>query len=253
MIRKDAASLFNNRVENYVKYRPSYPIGLLNVLKMRANLSPGSVVADIGSGTGKLTELFLKSGNRVFAVEPNSEMRRAAEKLLCHYPNFTSVTGSAEATTLAYSSIDLITAGQSFHWFERPATRMEFKRILKPGGWVVLAWNTPRTDTPFLEEYAHFRQTALKGAGGSRKEDPADVFSFYSPGNAERVVLTGIAQDLDFDQLLGRVLSISMAVQAGEPGHEAFSEELRAMFERHQRNNLVRLSYDTEVFIGQLD
>lgn len=252
MPEKDPASLFSGRVENYIKYRPGYSAGLIPFLRSRCGLSAGHVIADIGSGTGILTELFLKNGNPVYAVEPNDEMRAAAGTLLGAYPNFTSVAARAEASTLPAASVDFVTAGQSFHWFDRPAARTEFRRILKPGGWVVLAWNSARTDTPFLQAYDEFWNTTLKGARGSREDKNDDVTTFFPDSRPERVVLEGVRQDFNWEDFKGRVLSISMSVQPGEPGHEAFMEKVRNMFERHQEGNLVRISFDTEVIIGQL-
>src|SRR5438876_6048912 len=137
----DPTQRFSNRVENYVRYRPGYPKEVLTLLKAECGLKADSIIADIGSGTGILAELFLASGNRVFGVEPNREMREAGERLLQAYPRFTSIAGTAEATTLPNQSVDFITAGQAFHWFDRAQCLREFERILRPGGWVVLVWN----------------------------------------------------------------------------------------------------------------
>jgi SAM-dependent methyltransferase len=252
MTKKDPTSLFSGRVENYIKYRPGYSPALLELLSSSYGLTPDSVIADMGSGTGILTELFLKNSNPVFAVEPNDEMRSAAEKLLGSYPKFTSMAAQAEASGLEAHSVDFVTAGQAFHWFDRPAAKVEFIRILKPGGWVVLAWNGARSDTPFLKEYDEFWRTALKGARGTREEENDDIVSFFS-GRAERTALDGIHQDLDFEQFTGRVQSISMSIPPSEPGHESFMEKVRDMFERHQANGKVRISYDIEVVIGQLN
>ena len=251
MASKDPTSFFSGRVENYIKYRPGYSPKLLELLRSKYGLRSDSIIADIGSGTGILSELFLKNGNKVFAVEPNHEMRSAAEKLLSEYPHFISVDARAEATTMPSHSVDFVTAGQAFHWFDRPAARAEFIRILKPDGWVVLAWNGARTDTPFLKAYDEFWRTVLKGARGSREEENDDVTAFFS-SPAERVLLDGFHQSLDFDQFTGRVLSISMAIQPGEPGHEAFMEKVRQLFDRHQQDGRVTISYDTELIIGQL-
>src|SRR4051812_35067235 len=97
---------FSSRVENYVKYRPGYPAAVVPLLETACGFTRESVVADIGSGTGILAEVWLKHGNPVFAVEPNGPMREAAERLLTAYPAFTSVPGTAEATTLADHSVD---------------------------------------------------------------------------------------------------------------------------------------------------
>ena len=120
------ASRFNNRVENYIAYRPKYPAAVAEFLRNELGLSAASVVADVGSGTGILSELLLRAGCTVFGVEPNEAMREAAEELLQAYPNFKSVHGTAEATTLDDSSVDFVTAGQAFHWFDIEGARREF-------------------------------------------------------------------------------------------------------------------------------
>src|SRR5579872_6213874 len=125
---------FSNRVDNYVKYRPGYPKEILTFLKDAAGFSPDWIVADIGSGTGISTTLFLDNGNTVYTVEPNGPMRTKAEELLDSRPGFISIDGTAEATTLPPSSIDLIIAGQAFHWFDPIPTKKEFHRILRPQG-----------------------------------------------------------------------------------------------------------------------
>src|SRR5258707_968999 len=117
---------FSSRVENYARHRPGYSAAVIELLRRECGLNADSVVADIGSGTGKLTELLLGTGCAVFGVEPNPEMREAGERLLKSFLRFTSVAAPAEATTLAPRSVDLITAGQAFHWFDRPRTRIEF-------------------------------------------------------------------------------------------------------------------------------
>src|SRR5260370_9872745 len=142
----DAKERCANRVAAYVRYRPGYPAAVLDLLPTDCGLRAGHVVADIGSGTGFLSELFLKNGNRVYGVEPNTEMRRAGEECLASYDGFSSIEGSAESATLADSSIDFVTAGQAFHWFEPNAARSEFLRILKAGRWVVIAWNDRRME-----------------------------------------------------------------------------------------------------------
>src|SRR6476469_2466819 len=148
---------FSNRVENYVKYRPTYPPEILGVFRSEMGLNKQTVVADVGSGPGILTRLFLENGNVTFGVEPNNAMRQAAQTILKDFQNFRSVSGTAEATTLPDASVDIITAAQAFHWFDPEPTKAEFRRILKPGGWVSLIWNMRQLDsTPFLREYEQF-------------------------------------------------------------------------------------------------
>jgi len=143
-VEEDSKNRFSNRATYYAKSRPRYPEAILNFMEKELSLTKASVVADIGSGTGILSELFLKHGNSVFGVEPNGEMRKTAEELLAAYPNFKSKDGTAEATTLPATSVDFVTAAQSFHWFDPTKAREEFLRIMKTQGWVLLIWNTSR-------------------------------------------------------------------------------------------------------------
>lgn len=154
MPASNGTSRFSDRVENYVRYRPGYPPEVLQTLKTECGLVPRHAVADIASGTGIWTRALLENGNPVFGIEPNAEMREAGERLLAAFPKFNSIAGTAEATSLADRCVDFVTAAQAAHWFDRPGSRREFVRILKPGGWLVLMWNERLTDsTKFLHEY----------------------------------------------------------------------------------------------------
>ena len=127
MPASNATSRFSDRVENYVRYRPGYPPEVIQELKSECGLMASHVIADIASGTGIWTRMLLENGNPVFGVEPNAEMREAGERLLAAFPKFTSVAGTAEATTLADQSVDFVTAAQAAHWFDRERARREFR------------------------------------------------------------------------------------------------------------------------------
>ncbi len=155
----DSTTRFTDRMEDYVRYRPSYPPQVLETLRDECGLTRASVIADIGSGTGILTRLLIDHGNQVFGVEPNEAMRARAEASLAQFPGFVSVPAAAEQTALEPGSIDLITAAQAFRWFAATPCRLEFRRILRPGGWIVLIWNERRVDTtPFLQGYEELLQ-----------------------------------------------------------------------------------------------
>src|SRR5260370_3801506 len=149
----DAKQRFSNRAADYVRYRPGYPPELLDVLRKECDLRPGHVIADIGSGTGFLSELFLKNGNRVFGVEPNREMREAGELHLQSYRAFVSVEGSAEATTLPEACADFVAARQAFHWVDPEKTRADFPPVLRPPACGVAIWNFREVETPFARAY----------------------------------------------------------------------------------------------------
>jgi SAM-dependent methyltransferase len=248
----DAKQRFSNRVADYIRYRPSYPSEVISLLRAECALRPGHVVADIGSGTGFLSELFLKNGNHVYGIEPNKEMRAAGEEYLAACDNFSSIDGSAEATTLNDASIDFITAGQSFHWFEPDAARREFARILKPTGWVVVVWNDRR-----MEESAQANEyeNLLERFGIDYKK----VKDSYPEAQYIRSFLSTFAQRdlpnhqlLDWDGLSGRLRSSSFTPTEGHPNFAPMMQELRKIFDAYQQNGQVRMDYFTRVYYGHL-
>jgi SAM-dependent methyltransferase len=250
----DPTQRFTTRVENYVKYRPSYPPGILDVLARRCGLTSSSQIADIGSGTGILTALFLKNGNTVYAVEPNQAMRTAAVAQLISYPHFHSIAATAEATTLPDTSIDLITAGQAFHWFDPARAKREFVRILKPGGWVALIWNERRIDdTPFSQAYERLLRTYAPEYETihHRHIDRAVFRNFFAPHDFI-VETQENAQLFDYAGLQGRLLSSSYVPEEGSPAHAPMLTELRAIFEQHHQSGHVRFDYETHIYCGQL-
>lgn len=243
---------FSSRVENYVRYRPSYPSGVVTLLEKEAVLTPGKVIADIGSGTGISSEVFLKAGHPVIGVEPNEAMRVAAEKLLSGYPGFRSVDGKAQATTLADASVDLIIAAQAFHWFATPETRSEFTRILKPDCQIALIWNERRFDsTPFLRDYEalllHFGTDYAK----IRHENitPEVLGQFFTEGYEVHTFPSN--QEFDFEGLRGRLLSSSYTPPPGHLLHEPMLAELRRIFDLYQQSGIVVFEYDTRVYLGK--
>jgi SAM-dependent methyltransferase len=248
----DSKQRFTNRVADYVKYRPRYPEAILEFLRSDLGLAPTSVIADVGSGTGILSELFLKNGKVVYGIEPNQAMRAAAEELLAAYPNFHSIDGASEATTLEAGSVDFITAGQAFHWFEPAATRREFSRILKPGGWIVLVWNSWQPEmSPFLGEYEQLLQAyAPDRPQVDRRNVTHQTFQAFF-GDYHMTTFPN-EQWLDYEGLQGRLLSSSYAPLSGHPNHAPMLAELRRLFDNYQVAGQVRFEYETEVYYGQL-
>jgi SAM-dependent methyltransferase len=252
---KDPTRRFSSRVESYVKYRPHYPAAILDILTSECALSPASVVADVGSGTGILSELFLRNGNSVFGVEPNREMRAAGEALLKGYSQFTSIAGRAEATTLGDHTVDFVVAGQAFHWFDWQKARREFARILKPKGWVVLLWNFRHVSgTPFLEAYEQLLLTYGTDyeAVTHKQTDRGEVESFFGAGRFRGETFQN-QQCFDFEGLKGRLLSSSYTLEAGHPRYEAMLRALESIFESHNVNSAVTFEYDTTVYYGRFE
>ena len=249
----DSTQRFSDRVENYIRYRPGYPPQVVETLRAECGLTPDATVADIASGTGIFSRLLLENGNRVYGVEPNREMREAAERLLAGFPRFISVTGSAEATTLGDGVVDLACAAQAAHWFDLPKARKEFARILKPSGWAVLVWNERCTDTsPFLREYEKLLLQYGTDYEKVRHEHTTDnIGNFFAPTPYEQRVFD-MRQDFDYAQLEGRLLSSSYAPGEGHPRHAPMLRELRRVFDVHQSIGRVGMDYLTRMYYGRL-
>ena len=244
---------FSNRVENYIKYRPHYPGEILDYLSDKGILKKDSDIADVGSGTGILSELFLKNGNKVYGIEPNKEMREAGEEYLKQYTNFISVDGTSENIPLEKFSVDLITAGQAFHWFDIPKTKREFRRILKPEGRVILIWNVRWLDgTPFLTEYEEllirFGTDYLK----VRHEniDNNALNKFFS-GNYEHKTFYN-EQVFDFESLKGRLLSSSYSPTEDMPVYKPMLNELEKIFNENNVDGRIIFPYDTNLYLGKV-
>jgi SAM-dependent methyltransferase len=252
---RDPVARFSDRAEDYAKYRPHYSHDVVEALRQACGLTSQDLLADVGCGPGMLAEIFLDNGNRVIGVEPNREMRIAGENYLSGYPNFSMVDGSAEDTTLAEASVDFVLAGQAFHWFRPPETRVEFARILKPGGWTVLVWHDRNiVATPFLRDYEAFlRQYSNDYEQVTHKylATYEALQRFFAP-NEMQLIKQRYEQRLDFDGLRGRLLSSSYMPKSGEK-HDAMMAALPDLFSDHAADDQVVLEYDTKIYYGHLD
>lgn len=246
---------FSDRVENYVKFRPTYPNEVINFFHQKLGLSSQSVVADVGSGTGIFSALLLKSGATVYGLEPNDAMRKAAENMLRSMPNFRSQKATAEKTELSAHSIDIVTCAQAFHWFDQRLARSEFARILRPGGFVALIWNDRDTEnSKFAEAYEILLQefgtdySEVKHRNVSHSDT---IAKFFSPRGFSMERFEN-HQELGFESLKGRLLSCSYAPNSSHPKYEAMLKKLREIFDQHQHNGTVKVEYDAKLFWGAL-
>ena len=254
MPAKNATTRFSTRVDDYVKYRPHYPPEIIDLLAAKCDLTPESVIADVGSGTGILTKLFLENGNAVVGVEPNKEMREAGEAYLAEFARFNSVDGTSEATRLPGGAMDFIVAGQAFHWFDQAKSRIEFQRILKPDGWTVLVWNDRRVDsTPFLRDYEALLQTFSTDYNEINHKNVQDkkVFTAFF-GNPPHEAAFDNIQLFDFDGLMGRLNSSSYVPGRDDPRHAALTKRAKEIFDAHAANGKVAFEYDTRVYCGRM-
>jgi ubiquinone/menaquinone biosynthesis C-methylase UbiE len=249
---RNSVERFSDRVENYVKYRPNYPVSIMELFREQMNLKPESVVADIGSGPGISAKLFLEYGNEVYGIEPNAEMRKAADEYLKDFPKFKNIDGTSENTTLADKSVDIIIAAQAFHWFEKDKAREEFKRILKENGFIALIWNERELDSnDFLRDY----EKVLLEFGTD-----------YESVRHERITKTVLeeafelefkqsdyenAQMLNFEGMKGRILSSSYMPAPQHPRFGELIEKLKSLFAEHQKDDRIQVLYKTNIFYTQ--
>lgn len=251
----ETVARFDNRVASYVRGRPHYPPALLACLVAEYGLGPTSVVADVGAGTGLSTRLLLTAGCAIHAVEPNAHMRAAADMLLGGHPGYLSRAGSAEATTLPDRSVDFVVAGQAAHWFDLAAARVEFGRILRPGGWVALVWNVRHEQgAPFLAGYqALVEQFGLDYAQVDHTHviDAARLAGFFGAAGYTQHTFVN-RQPLDLAGVIDRIGSTSYMPAPDHPTYPALLAAIRTLFAATAQSNRVSIEYATNLYIGRL-
>jgi len=250
----DPTKRFSDRVDNYVKYRPTYPPEVLDYLKVECNLTTSSVIADVGAGTGIFTKLLLDKGYKVFAVEPNQPMLDAAIEQLSSKQNFIPISGTAGGTTLPDHSIDMVVCAQAFHWFSNDNTRVEFNRILKPGGKAALIWNNRATNTDqFSIEYDALLKNDSVDYNKVNHQNIKDLdFKvFFKDGIYEIKKFTN-SQIFDKEGLIGRAFSSSYVPPQGTDKGEVFLKLLKELFAKYNKDGRISFHYQTEIYLGEV-
>ncbi len=245
---------FSDRVADYVRSRPSYPVAAIDCLVQVVGLCEHSVIADIGCGTGIFATQLLTTGASVIGIEPNEPMRQASLDLLSGTARFRATDGSAEVTGLEGASIDVITAAQAFHWFRPAEARQEFRRILKPNGWVALTWNERKASgSEFLECYEQIlRECSPEYANVTHRNTPDnEILDWFENPNA--VFNTFVNETpLDLDNFLGRAYSSSYVPAAETAERIEITGRLTDLYERTISDGPVTMRYETKLFLGQL-
>ena len=255
----DSKERFSSRVDAYRQFRPRYPAQVIDLLQQQCGLTRSSIIADIGAGTGMLSEIFLQHGNSVFAVEPNPAMRAACEELRSKYPSLTCIDGSAEATRLPDHCADFVTVGQALHWFNLERARTGFVRILQPGGWCAVIYNERRTGgDPFHDGYERILREFGSDYEAVRGKYPQQqkLEDFFDAKNGATPTMQHAsfpnAQEFNLNGLLGRILSSSYIPQPSHPRYPAMFRAIKELFSRCQQDGHVRLEYDCALTYGRL-
>lgn len=250
----NAENKFTGRACDYAVSRPSYASELIDLLYIEYGLSSTSVIADIGSGTGKFSKLLLDRQSTVFGVEPNSDMRNIAQKELWQYSNFHSVVGSAEDTTLPNNCVDCITVAQAFHWFDTAKFKSECLRIAKSNATVVLVWNTRDNEHIINREWQEISSLYcpdFKGFSNGIKENDEKITVFFDKGYSR----VSFDNPLIFDRegFIKRSLSSSYSLRENDDGYPMYFSRLNELFDKYKNNGLIFIPNSTTAYIGKIN
>jgi SAM-dependent methyltransferase len=246
---------FSDRVDEYARYRPRYAPAIVDVLQAAGVLPLEGKVADLGAGTGLLSEVFLNHGYAVCGVEPDANMLRRADRELAKYGPFLPIHGSAEATTLPDAAVDFVAAGQAFHWFNPGRTRVECQRVLRQGGGAALIWNERCPGgNAFAGAYErlleHFGQD-YQGARLGRVVQQRGGVDVFFDGCYTAETISGRFV-LDYERLKGFLLSCSYAPLLNHPAHESMFARLDELFAEYERRGQVIFPMETRIYYGYL-
>jgi SAM-dependent methyltransferase len=228
----------------YERARPQYPADAVAWVVGQLGLRKGRTVLDLGAGTGKLTRSLVETGATVIAVEPGEAM---LQQLRVAVPGITALRGAAESIPLPDASVDEITVGQAFHWFRHEEALPELRRVLRPRGGVALLWNSRDQQAPLQQEI-------------SKLIAPWVTDRAIRPDSATELALGGLfgpieerqfafVDELDEDQLAGRIASISFVAAAPEAARRQIDADVRELVRR--RGGRVDFPYVTWVYVSR--
>lgn len=247
------AARFDGRASDYSAGRPPYPTAVVDLLRDRIGLAADWHVVDVGAGTGISSELFLNTGHRVTAVEPNDAMRIEADARLATHANYRSFAAPAERVPLPDGSADLVAAAQAFHWFDPAAFARECLRLLSPRGRVALMWNTlDPAATPAAAAYqAVVDRYALDLSRVRSKWRAAEsnAMAWFDPATFVRVDLPH-AVSHSAEALFARMASSSYMPPRGHANFELMRRDLFTAFEAHCVAGVFTLPYTCELYVG---
>ena len=240
---------FDGKGEIYAKARPNYALELFDYFKNNLNIPDRSVFADIGSGTGIFTEQLLNCGYKVFAVEPNDDMRKRAEDKLSKAANFVSVNGNDADMKLPDNSVDYVTTAQAFHWFDSEAFKSECRRVLKPGGEVIIVYNSRDEKAACIKALAELRHKYNPEFHGFSNGISNEKCIAFFDGKC-RVFRTDNTQTYDLPGYINRVLSSSYSLREGDNRYSEYLEEINEIFNTFSTDGYIDVPTETVAYIG---
>lgn len=250
----DSTQYFSGLADDYVIGRPAYAKAFVESLYSRYGFSKQSVIADIGSGTGKFAKQLLERGSFVYGVEPNADMRNIARKELEGFEKFCPVNGTAAETNLGEQSVDFVTAAQAFHWFDGALFRRECKRILKRNGLVFLIWNlrdtSDKVNQSSFEIFSEYCPKFHGFSGGVQKDDPR-IRDFFH-GKYEYIEFEN-PLFYDREKFISRSLSSSYSLKKEEEKYGEYIAALSELFERYAKDDVLTVANKTVAYAGKVE
>ena len=250
----DNTQRFSDLANDYTIGRPAYANTFIESLYSQYGFSEKSVIADIGSGTGKFAKQLLDRGSLVYCIEPNDDMRKIAIEELGKYKSFHAVDGTATATKLDEKSVDYITTAQAFHWFDVALFQKECRRILRDNGRVLLIWNMRDMSSEINQVsfgiYSKYCPN-FKGFGGGIQKDDIRIKQFFESGY-EYVEFDNPLY-YDKNKFISRSLSGSYSLKNGDKHYCEYLDALSALFEKYSRDNVLIMANKTVAYIGRMD
>ena len=250
----DTKKIFSTKAEKYAKYRWEYAAGAIETLVKITQMSIHSTVADLGAGTGKLTKHLAGKAQRIYAIEPNFELRQILTRDLGAFASISVIDGSAEATALPEHSVDVITVAQAIHWFDPVPARQEMMRILKEDGWLALIRNDVKDSEQnkavrglMKEEYG--ANMSIKSAVNEwSKEKP---FHFYFGHENFQTFVFPFAFEQGWEEFLGRLTTVSFMPDEDHPLFPRLEAEARKVFSQYSNHGFWQVEGETELIIGR--
>ena len=241
---------FSPLVENYAKYRPGYPEQILFTLEKHFGINNEKIIADIGSGTGQLSKLFVNKYYQTYGIEPNAAMRMVSINEFATYLNFKAIKGTAEQTFLYSESIDLIVAGQSFHWFDNEMSKIEFNRILKHKGIIALIWNERKNETEFMQRYERLLQKHCSNykINNHKEYDYRKIKELFSEKKVDLFIFEN-QQKMDFTAFIGRLKSCSYCPSENDKHYAFLMRGMNKLYENYKCEENITIEYNTLMFV----